>query len=194
MMSEFEDGFAVHFDEISRCRRNECYWALLHVLVMLPDVCAALESENGQAHPDKYQPWCDQYFKDPMFTGADRYALRCVLLHQGRTAETWGQYRSYSLVHRTPSGHRLIADFGTAGKNFTLDVDNLADETVLAIRAWFAALQRPANASRLRYARQHIRWLAREGTKTIPDATGITFTAPTTSSTGGFASGGFGPP
>jgi hypothetical protein len=53
---ELEKAFAVYFDEIERCRRAGAYWALLHVVVALPDICAALESENGWPHPRSTSP------------------------------------------------------------------------------------------------------------------------------------------
>jgi hypothetical protein len=191
MTSEFEEQFAAYFDEIERCRTAKCYWALLHILVVLPDICGALESENGKATPRKHHRWCAYFGQDPTFTPVDRYALRCVLLHQGRTVTTWGQYGSYSFLQPTPSGpvdHRLVADFGRYGKNLPLDVDKLAAETVQAIRAWFADLQQPTNARRLQHVRKHVRWLARESKRVIRGAPGVIFMAPTTSGTGGFAS------
>ena len=53
-VARLESAFHVYFDEIERCRRAEAYWALLYVLVSLPDICGALESENGWATEKKY--------------------------------------------------------------------------------------------------------------------------------------------
>src|SRR5262249_41367864 len=58
---ELEHAFSVYFAEMERCRRGATYWALLHVVLALPDICAALESENSWATGEKYVEWCRQY-------------------------------------------------------------------------------------------------------------------------------------
>ena len=87
--AELERAFALYFAELARCRAAGCYLALLHLLVALPDVCATLEDDNGRTSNDRYRDWCARYFNaDVKFTAADRYALRCALLHQGKTTPT----------------------------------------------------------------------------------------------------------
>ena len=191
MTTQLEEAFATYFEEIERCKVAQCYWSLLHLLVILPDICAALESDNGEAKRDRYLNWCKRHFgRDKTFTPEDRYAVRCALLHQGRTVTDKGQYGSYSFVQPTATGgilHRLVHDFGPEHKpNFTLDVSSMALETVQAIRSWFADLQAVENARRLHNVKRHVRWLARKGEKIIPGISGTT--VQTTSSTGGFSS------
>ena len=36
LQSELEDAFEVHFDEMENCEQHKCYWALLHLVVVLP--------------------------------------------------------------------------------------------------------------------------------------------------------------
>src|SRR5262249_48212310 len=48
---ELERAFALYFDEIARCRASGLYLALLHLLVALPDVCAALINSIRPARP-----------------------------------------------------------------------------------------------------------------------------------------------
>ena len=194
--AELESAFLTYFEEIERCKKAQCYWSLLHLLVALPDVCSALETENGTADGSGglYRKWCKNYLDrdkpDKSFTPSDRYALRNVLLHQGRTTTDQGQYRSYSFVQPTPAGeivHKLIDDFGPDGKNLTLDVSKIADETVVAMGVWFTTLQKVEMQVALENVRRNIRWLARQGQKHVPiPGSIITVSFPTTSSTGGF--------
>ena len=191
MTTQLEEAFATYFEEIERCKAAQCYWSLLHLLVILPDICAALESDDGETNDGRYRHWCKRYFgPDKDLTPEDRYAVRCGLLHQGRTVTDRGRYGSYSFVQPTPTGcifHRIVHDFGPEHKpNFTLDVSRMAVETVQAIRSWFADLQTAQNAPRLQNVKQHVRWLAREGEKIMPGISGII--VQTTSSTGGFSS------
>lgn len=188
---ELERSFSVYFEEIKRCARAKCFWALLHLLVILPDICAALEADDGKADDGRYRNWCRRYFPgDKAFTHEDQYAIRCALLHQGRTVTDRGRYGSFSFVQPTKTGdifHRIVTDFGKGIKpNFTLDVSKMADETIRAMRAWFADLQKPDNAHRLNNVQRYVPLLVRVGQKIIPGITGIQIY--TVSSTGGESS------
>src|SRR5262245_45193585 len=80
---ELESSFKVHFNEMDNCEKNKCYWALLHLVVILPDICAALETNNGETDGDKYQKWCEKNLSNPKLAKQDWWAIRCGLLHQG---------------------------------------------------------------------------------------------------------------
>lgn len=184
---ELERAFEVYFQEIDRCAKAKCYWSLLHLLVVLPDICAALESDDGEADDGRYRNWCKRYFPgDKMFTSEDRYAIRCALLHQGRTLTDRGQYGSFSFGQPMETGgifHRIVTDFGPDGKrNLTLDVSKLAGETVQAIHQWLTVLQQPENARCLENVRRYLPLLAKPGPKAIPGIEGIAIQ--TVSSTG----------
>ena len=45
-VDDLTTAFNVYFDEMTACEKNGCYWALLHLLVSLPDICAALEGKG----------------------------------------------------------------------------------------------------------------------------------------------------
>ena len=42
-----DSAFQIYWDEMDRCRAARTYWALLHVTICLPDICAALERRTG---------------------------------------------------------------------------------------------------------------------------------------------------
>jgi len=188
MSVELERAFEVYFEEIERCIHMKCYWALAHILVVLPDVCAALETENWETPDRGYIDWCNLYFSSKM-SGQDRYSMRCVLLHQGRTVMGHRLIKSVSLVWPADTGdipHEVTYDFGEGRTNIPVDVTRMAEDTKQAVRRWFADLQKPENASRMSNVQRHLPWLARKGRKAISGATGITITIPTVSSTGGY--------
>jgi hypothetical protein len=179
-MTGLAQAFTTYFDEIDRCLATKCYWSLLHLLVVIPAVCAALETPNGEAGGSEYKNWCRRYFdKDTRFTASDGYAIRVALVHQGRTTADEGQYRSYSFVWPPEQDvHLTVRELSPGQQNLTVDVEQLANETRRAMEVWFKDEQRgPQRQSR-------IPLLARQGEAAIPRATGVILTVPTISSTG----------
>jgi len=133
--TELSSAFKHYFDEVDRCRQGKCYWALLHLLIVLPDICGALESDNGEANRDKYKRWCERYIADFLISSEEWYDIRCVLLHQGRTQGKRGKrYKVYSFSQPNMNGskvHRKVID-GV----LHLDVDEIAKEFLKGMREW----------------------------------------------------------
>jgi hypothetical protein len=140
-LAELERAFRLYFEEVELCIRRRCWWALIHVLVVLPDVCAALESDDGRAKASLYRDWCKRFLDDSVLSPDDRYDLRCRVLHQG-TTRTSGKYNSYSFVYSEylPTGGKHTVDLVAPG-DVALDVEKLAAETILGIKRWFEDLQ-----------------------------------------------------
>jgi hypothetical protein len=51
---ELGKAFKIYWDDVERCRLAEAYWSLLHVTICLPDICAALQSPNGETNGKLY--------------------------------------------------------------------------------------------------------------------------------------------
>src|SRR5262249_57975826 len=109
----------------------------------LHDVCAALKDDNGRTSNVRYQAWCRYFGTDPRFTPEDRYALRCAVLHQGKTTmDRGGQYRSYSiLLPSTDLIVDLVSDFGGGRYNCRVHMNQLISQNPAAIRQTFAIVQ-----------------------------------------------------
>jgi hypothetical protein len=150
-VQELEEAFAIYFTEMDACENAKCYWALLHVALVMPDICAALEFGSSAAVGDRYRCWCGAHFPaDPKLTPPDRYQIRCALLHQGSTLpdSKQTQYSSISFTDPNagvPAMHLVVCDDG--GKNLVLNVVTLAHETRVAVRHWFAALEKDGAAN-----------------------------------------------
>src|ERR1700730_8909927 len=133
-MADLESAFATYFDEMDRCQRYKCYWALLHMVVALPDICSALQSANGDAGSGgPYRAWCKENFVGKFLSPDDRYGIRCALLHQGRTTPAGGSYHSYSFVQPDPSGGEAHNWVTPEERNMTLDVGAMARDTRTAM-------------------------------------------------------------
>lgn len=129
----------------------KCYWALLHILLALPDVCATLETElehTKKGVGDRYVDWCTSYMpKSPVVSGDDRWQMRNALLHSGSTAA-----HNYGKTHNSGYTHFSFVDPETFGVSFhdttnqsrtvvNIHVVALAAETREALEKWFNALQ-----------------------------------------------------
>jgi len=169
---ELDQAFKAYFDEMDRCVAGGCYWALLHLSVILPDICAALESEDGQGKPDKYKNWCKRYLADEAMSASDWYALRCALLHQGQTTPDEGRYRSVSLSSPATAVrlHKVIVP---SEGNITLDMVRVAEDIRGSIARWRRDLESPAQANHLANLQRHLSTLAKEKPKTIPGISGL---------------------
>jgi hypothetical protein len=149
---QLEVGFGVYFDEIHRCQVNKCYWALLHLVIILPDICGALESEDGQAKGERYKDWCKRHLAEQTLSEEEWYDIRCVVLHQGRTLASKGRYRAYSFSQPNEQGvraHRIITDRNGI-LEINLDVAEMTKEILAAMQGWFCELLADPNAPRAR--------------------------------------------
>jgi hypothetical protein len=176
-LDELEKAFAVYFNEIDRCRQAGGYWALLHVVVALPDICGALESENGWATQAKYADWCARYWCPGGILLAEDYReIRNVVLHQGRSV-TKG--RIYKFTSGKPHQHRHVYD----GNVVVLDVGELATEMVASIHAWFVDLQ--TDATRQANITKNLPMLVKVEERAVPGSADVSPTTFTTTSTKG---------
>lgn len=109
------------------------------VAVALPDVCGALESDDGRALQKRYEKWCRDNLKVGFENWApeDLYSLRCGMLHQGRLR---GLKHGIGKVVLVPGGGSQFTDcsdttFGQATaihsvKTFCLNMNR-------AVVAWY---------------------------------------------------------
>ena len=150
-VEQLRADFGVYFGEIDRCLQQECYWALLHLLLAMPDICGSLEDPNERVGK-RYTRWCSENMPShPNVTPGDRYQMRNAVLHQGTTVPPnrakdpteQSQYSYFSFVdpknfqgpiHQTASG-------GPKGGILNVDVAGLASDTRHAMEAWFLHLQ-----------------------------------------------------
>ncbi len=171
---ELEAAFLSYLEEMDRCLVGHSYWALVHLLVVLPDVCAALEAGDGETNGTRYQDWCRRYLPSKFRSPEDRWDIRCKVLHQGRALPTRGAHRSYSFV--LPGQPISIHDVVITGdQNIAVDIGELADEIKRGIHSWFADLQRSENSARARNVARHASSLARLKRKAHPMIAGIDF-------------------
>jgi hypothetical protein len=144
-------ALATYWDEMERCRRSAAYWALLHITVCLPDLCAALQSANGEATGQRYVKWCNTYLPNKILSGAERYCMRCKVLHQGRaTTDKPGRYVGFSFGQPSPQGH--VDHLRVDGDCLNVDVGCLANEVQAGANKWARTLEANRNSADARHA------------------------------------------
>lgn len=91
----------------SALQANLFYVSLLASLAV-PDICGAINSEDGLATSDKYADWFDQYVGmayAQFFNGEDCYKFRCSFLHQGSSQHSDARYSRILFVEPTASSN-----------------------------------------------------------------------------------------
>lgn len=134
-----DSAFRLYWDEIECCRSARAFWALLHVTVCLPDICASLQSADAETKGPLYVRWCDQFLSDPLLSGSERWQMRCKVLHQGRASITPGRYAGFSFAQPASTGevdHKRLE-----GTTLVLDVGMLAAEMRAGVEQWIQYLE-----------------------------------------------------
>jgi hypothetical protein len=136
----------------------------LHLVVVLPDICSALESTNGETHGNLYKNWCDAYLSDPALSGVDWYEMRKGILHQGTTVAKKGKYGSFSYGQPTSSGgtvHRITFHGPSGKEHIQVDVGQLNREMLIAVRKWFEAIAGNTDPNKSQNVKDHLGSLAK---------------------------------
>ena len=194
-IDQLRNDFALYFDEMKRCEHAKCYWALLHLLLALPDVCASLEVDPAGPQPkvgDRYVDWCSTYLPSTAtVSAADRYQMRNALLHAGSTtAQNLGKSHQTGYTHFSyvdPDTFDVSVHYTTDPSGAVLNVHppTMAAETKQALENWFTALQ--GDPVKMARVEQNLPRLGRLQKKralvTAPDGTQVERTGWTRSST-----------
>ncbi len=76
-------------DQIQAAKEAGLYYISLLSALLVPEICAALESTNGETEGKKYAAWFDKNVSPrytvrgvPSLSGWDAYRFRCRMLHQ----------------------------------------------------------------------------------------------------------------
>ena len=131
-------SFKVYAEEVGRCKKSGCYWSLLHLVLVLPEVCSALETEVPEDREKRteelYKEWCRKYVASEDFNEAEWWAARRNVFHEKLTP---ARYSGFIFSPPGGPGHKLL---DPNSKKLRLDVWSLADQVLAGIERWFDAL------------------------------------------------------
>ena len=118
------------------------YYLALSGALLIPDMCAALESTDGQSTGARYVAWFNTHVAPlhemgeglPILTGTDCYLFRCSFLHQGTTKHSTSRYSRILFVEPGASG--LVLHMNILNDALNIDVQMFCQEMVAAARNW----------------------------------------------------------
>ena len=155
---ELAAAFQTYWDDAEKCRAAGAYWSLLHVTVCIPDICSALQAIDGETKRKSYVKWCNRWFGNPKLNGAERYRMRCKLLHQGRASrDKRGRYAGFSFGQ--PSEGGIVEHMRLERRALHVDVGELLRETKEAVGRWAEWLEANPRTRKARNAEKHLKYL-----------------------------------
>lgn len=83
---------------------SNLYYLSLFAALAIPDICGALDSEDGQASRENYVNWFDKYvapYYQGLLTGEDCYCFRCSLWRQRADIAPRGRFSRILFVEPT---------------------------------------------------------------------------------------------
>jgi hypothetical protein len=130
--------------DIEAALQAKLYYLAIIVCLTLPDVCAALESEDGRTSRERYKDWYAKHAKiqaggvDP----EECWSLRCGMTHQGKMDIANG---GAGRVVFTIEHNRIRVDGVTlqSGESsaYAFDAEYWCRRWVSAIREWYIVAQ-----------------------------------------------------
>jgi hypothetical protein len=135
--------------EISRAMQSKSYYMGLMLALAIPDICAALESEDGRSRREQYKDWFNRHLASKLrLTDDDCYSLRCGLLHQGRS-ELVKQGASYArVIFQLPNPAMISVHNCVMNDALVFDAFQFCMEIAAAAQKWFQAAQHLPNVKK----------------------------------------------
>ena len=141
-------------DQIYAATNAGQFYLCLFPSLTLPDICAAMESDDGMASRSRYVAWFDKYvahkyyhsvMEECVFSGDDCYYYRCALLHQGT-----GQHPKlrWNRVFFLEPGSGPVANMNVIGDMLNLDVGLFCINMLNSVLDWWSANSETENVKR----------------------------------------------
>ncbi|MFA5084196.1 MAG: hypothetical protein WC475_02335 [Candidatus Paceibacterota bacterium] len=126
------------------------YFLSLFAALTIPDICSAMESEDGLTTGNKYKNWFDKYMvkNEPEkygtgknFTSDDCWNFRCAILHQGRSNHEKSDYKRILFIeppnlHGIGSIHACIVGAYTEEKSLLINVEKFCFDIIKSANEW----------------------------------------------------------
>ena len=139
-------------DEIEKALDEEMYLVALQATLALPDICGALEAENGKATNATYLAWFNQYGSKHIYsknmTAEDCYLFRCSILHQGSTipAPREHQTAQFSRILFFVDNTNVYNDNIINGA-LNIDIDVFCRGIIEGVREWQTTMEQTGNTN-----------------------------------------------
>jgi hypothetical protein len=122
------------------------YFLTLAGALIVPDICGAVDANNGEATRESYRDWFDKWLgpkyrrRDMVFLdGADCYRFRCSFLHQGRTDHPMSSVTRIAFFE--PGSSEVVFHQTLFNGYLFIDVQIFVRDIVMAAREWLGERQ-----------------------------------------------------
>ena len=136
-MSAMIPGIVTIAREVPQLVNAGAFYAALSSALIIPDICAALEAEDGTANGTRYAAWFDQYVGhryDQNFVGQDCYKYRCGVVHQLRGAGRGARYAR--VLFMIPDGNMFHRN--RLNDVYNIDIRVFCSDIVAGFDDWWA--------------------------------------------------------
>jgi len=129
------------------------YFLALYVSLTIPDICGALEADDGQVSRARYIAWFDRYIAPnytirghATLTGEVCYYYRCAVLHQGRARYPKLGYSR--ILFAEPGANTTVFHNKVLNDALNIDVSVFCGELLAGAEAWLVDNQASPNVLR----------------------------------------------
>lgn len=142
----------LYLEQIEACLREKLYLPALASVLSLPDICAALESDNGEASGAKYQKWYDEYARkycSQQMTAKQAYQFRCKMLHQGSSQiDKHDENIRVCFIEPSESTICIIAHDNLLDHTLNVDLGIFCNGMIKAVREWLKNMETNENVQK----------------------------------------------
>ena len=124
--------------QIRAANKVGLYYVALFSALAVPDICAALESADGQASKDKFVAWFNANVApsyNGFLDGESCYYFRCSMLHQGSTQHPRGRYSRIIFVEPGNSG--MVLHNNILNDALNIDARIFCEDICAATERWW---------------------------------------------------------
>ena len=117
--------------------KNGLYIMALNTALIVPDICSALESEDGQTNGKRYKAWFDKYVTpkyEGFASGDDIYKIRCATLHQGKFNHDYPKYQK--ILFQIPNKQNNIFHCNILNDALNLNVEIFVSDIIEGYEKW----------------------------------------------------------
>ncbi len=136
--------------QIERAIQARSYYLALYVTLMLPDICGAMESDDGLSKRARFVKWFEKYvapaytaYGQRTLTGEVCYAYRCAVLHQGRAQHPNLGFSRILFVE--PGATTNVFHNNVLNGALNIDVSIFCTDVLKGVEAWLLVAEQSPN-------------------------------------------------
>jgi hypothetical protein len=136
--------------DIRQALSNNLYYAAIMLSLGMPDLCAALESDDGKTTHQDYKRWFREWFqpKYPLLTEDDIYSLRCGVFHRGRLNDPRPDLSYDRIVFTLPAPNQVVMRQCVLNRAFLTDASRFCWDMTDSVNGWYQANENHPNVSK----------------------------------------------